>query len=102
VKITKETINFQIVETEEIINLKGVWQPMSPKQISILPEGQRSWSWFTIHCNSGSKINIDDIISKDGTRFRVMQRLSYPEYGYYEYHVCLDYQVPSGELYDRS
>ena len=101
IKITKKTVNFKIVEEEVELETRGVWQPMSARQLSILPEGQRSWSWFTLHTLPDLNVNMDEIIAREGFRYRVMQKLSYPEYGYYEYHLCLDYQVPSGETYDR-
>lgn len=101
-KIKKTSENFEV--KEEKINLKGmgVWQPMSFRNKSILPEGQRAWSWFTVHSHSDLNLDIDDIIERYGVKYRLMNKGSYPEYGYFEYNVCLDAQASGISAYDRS
>lgn len=95
--ITKTTVNFQLVETMEDVYFMGVWQPFSPEQLMMKPEGQRSWSWFTAHTQTCLFLKTDDLINyapdcTTGTkRFRVMARLDYSKYGYYEYHLVEDY-----------
>lgn len=89
--ISKETVNFKIVEKETPINFEGVWQPFSPQQLSQKPAGQRDWKWFTVHAHTSLDLRPDEIISYIGTRYRVMARMDWKEYGYIEYHLIEDY-----------
>jgi hypothetical protein len=90
-RITKTTQNYIVIETKEDVSFQGVWQPFSPKQLTIKPEGQRSWSWFTCHAEPGLVLLPDEIISYLGVQYRVMAQNDYRLYGYVEYHLIQDY-----------
>lgn len=89
--ITKTIVDYEVKETKTTVSTKGVRQPMSAQQLAIKPEGQRSWRWETLHCLPDIKLKIDDIVIFDGVEYRVMQKWNWPEYGYYEYHICEAY-----------
>lgn len=89
--ITKTVKNFEVVETTTDVTFQGVWQPFSARQLALKPEGQRSWSWFMVHSTTDLSLNNDDVIKYRGVQYRVMANNNYVEYGYYEYHVVLDY-----------
>lgn len=95
--IHSKTVNYEVIEEVEKISSKGVWQPYSARQISILPEGQRAWSWFMIHVLPNVKLDIYDRIEYEGEAYRVMRKTDYSKYGYYEYDVIYDYQYPIEE-----
>lgn len=89
--ITKQIVNFEVVETTQDVTFEGVWQPFGPEQLKIKPEGQRSWSWFMVHSKTPLPLKNDDVMKYRGVQYRVMEVGNYNEYGFYEYHVILDY-----------
>lgn len=90
-KIIKEVVNFQVVETQVITNFMGVRQPMKPKDLEIMPEGQRAWSWEMIHAYPDLVLAVDDIIYFNGVPYRVMNKHDWTEYGYLRYDIKQDY-----------
>lgn len=92
IQIVKTVVNFQVVETPTKIDFQGVWQPFSPKQLALLPEGQRAWSWFMCHADPNLKLDTDEIIKYEGQNYRVMANNDYTHYGYREYHLVQDYR----------
>jgi hypothetical protein len=71
-------------------------QPFTAEQLEIKPEGQRSWKWSTIHTLTDMKLNNNDQIIFDGVKYKVMAKLDYSRFGYYEYH-CIEGYIPDGE-----
>lgn len=97
-KITKEQVAFNTVERGVDIKFRGVWQPLSPQQLRIKPEGQRNWKWFMCHSDVDLELNTDEVIKYEGTQFRVMSKKDYVKYGYYEYHLVDDYTGSGPEV----
>lgn len=91
IQIVKTIINFQSVETQVPTTFQGVWQPFTDQQLTLKPEGQRSWKWFMLHAQPSLILKPDDIVSYQGEKFRVMSKRDYKEYGYIEYHCIGDY-----------
>lgn len=91
VQIVKSVVNFQNVETPTVIDFQGVWQVMSPQTLQMKPEGQRKWKWFTVHAQIGVPLEPDDVITYQGTQYRIRDKIDYKEYGYEEYHLIQDY-----------
>ena len=89
--ITKVSEGFKIVEQEEVVSFMGVWQPMGAQKLMMKPEGQRDWKWFTCHSDTSLELKPDDKISYKSAEYRVMEKLDYTEYGYYEYHIVEGY-----------
>lgn len=96
-KILKQVIGFQVLETPEPINFRGVIQPFTERQIFLKPEGQRAWTWFLVHSDPVLTLQVDDIIVSltrdilNGKQTRVMARRDYKLYGYVEYHLVQDW-----------
>jgi hypothetical protein len=89
--IQKTRKNFKIIEVPTETNFKGVWQPLSARQVSQKPEGQRAWSWFLVHSCTTLILLPDEVIIYKGIKYRVKAQTDYSEYGYIEYHLILDY-----------
>ncbi len=92
ITINKVIVNFEVYEIWTQNAFQGVLQPFTTKQLQIKPEGERDWSWFTIHATPDLELSNDDIIYIDNTAYRVMGLLDYSKYGYIEYHAIQDYQ----------
>lgn len=90
--ITKTNEAFQVKETSELIDFQGCWQPFKLQDLMMKPEGQRQWRWFMLHTDIDLELAPDQIVEYFGERFRVLQKNDYGRYGYYEYHLCQDYQ----------
>lgn len=89
--ITKIVERFNVKEEVVTIHSRGVIQPLSAQQLNMKPEGQRLWKWLQVHCLPDLILKIDDRVTYDGMRFRVMAKSDYSRYGYLEYHLCEDY-----------
>lgn len=96
--VTKETVNFQAVETSEDINFQGVWQPLTERQLQLKPEGQRAWSWFWLHADPSLTLQVDSVIKYLGIQYRVMSHKDYRLYGYVEYHLVEDWTDSGPEV----
>lgn len=72
----------------------GTIQPLSPNQIELKPEGQRSWQWYQVHCrtNDASLLLPNDIITYIGQTYKIMGQNDYSLNGMVEYHAIKDYQ----------
>lgn len=89
--VAKEIVGFQVLETPNPINFRGVMQPFAERQLYLKPEGQRAWSWFLLHCDITLALNVDDVVLWRGKQTRVMARKDYNLYGYVEYHLVQDW-----------
>lgn len=83
-RVYEETTNFEI---------RGVIQPLSPEQLEIKPEGERSWVWKMLHCQPSLPVKTDDLVTIKGIRYRVNSLTGYDEYGYAMYELVQDYQT---------
>ena len=89
--IGKSVEAFQAVETETPLNFRGVIQPYSERQLTLLPDGQRSWTWLQLHADPSLKLETDDVVIYLGVRTRVMGLKDYTIYGYIEYRLVQDW-----------
>lgn len=89
--VTKTIVNFQLVETGDDINFQGVWQPFSPQQLALKPIGERDWKWFMVHASPNLALTPDQVITYQGTQYRVKEKLDYTNYGYVQYNLIEDY-----------
>lgn len=92
IKLSKNIVNHEVVEYEDKICLMAVRQPMNAQTLELKPEGQRQWKWETIHALPDVELMPDDRIKFDNSKYRVMEKLDFTEYGYIEYHIVQDYE----------
>lgn len=94
-KRTQSVDGFGNVTDQDIyISFRGTIQPLSPRQIALKPEGQRSWTWLQIHCLATSlDLRPNDRISWNGAIYKVMALLDYSLNGFIEYHLVRDFQT---------
>ncbi len=91
VRVLKETIGFQVVETATDVNFQGVIQPLSKRQLMLKPEGQRAWTWLTLHADPVLTLQVDEVVNYLGKQTRVMARANFALYGYVEYELVQDW-----------
>ena len=75
-------------ETVEVIRdqkTRGVMQPFRPQQLVLKPEGERQWKWFMLHAETDLILATNDTVVYRGTRYTVMEKTDYSEYGYVQY-----------------
>lgn len=89
--LVKTVSGFQVVETEVPISFKGVWQPLSGRQLMLKPEGERAWDWYWLHSDPTLNLKVDDIIVYLGTQYRVMSLKDYTLYQYKEWTLVQDW-----------
>lgn len=94
--ITKTTTGFQVYEDGSDINFWGLIQPLSGRQLMMVPEGQRNWNWIAVYAQAAPegavlKLKVDDLIVYLGTQYRVMAEKNYSIYSYVYYELVEDY-----------
>jgi len=92
-KIAKQVINGDVEETEVPVNFQGMIQVLSPYELSIKPEGERSWNWINMFCDYAN-FKVDDKFIYNDTTYRVMKKHFWQDlgYGYYQYECIRDYE----------
>jgi hypothetical protein len=93
VKVSQSNQNFEVTETNNPVNFQGTWQPMSKEKLKILPEGQRSWKWFTVHSTTELPLKTNDKIRYQNVKYRIMDKGDYSLYGFFEYDLVDDYDA---------
>jgi len=86
--VGKEIVDHLVVETYISKRSFGVRAPLRPQELALKPEGQRAWRWEQIHALPGLGLAIDDIVVFSDTRYRVMSKQNFSEYGYVLYDIC--------------
>lgn len=80
-------------DTAQPLSFYGTIQPLKPREIELKPEGQRSFTWLQIHCQTNATTLIPgDSIKWKGQLYKVMARIDYSLNGYVEYHIIKNYQ----------
>jgi hypothetical protein len=89
--LVKTAVGFQAVENATPINFRGTIQPFNQRQLMLKPEGERAWTWFTLHSDPVLTLQVDDVVKYLGKQTRVMGRKNFSLYGYVEYEIVQDW-----------
>lgn len=73
--------------TKQLINVRGVVQPPSDRDLKILPEGSWAWEWLMLHCLPDTQIEVNQFVRYDGTVYKVMKKKDWSKYGYVRYYL---------------
>lgn len=93
--IVKSVSNFQVVETPTTTAFWGTIQPFSDTQLKMLPEGQRTqWQYYIMHCEPAIILKPDDVVNYLTVQYRVLAQKDNKLYGYNEYTLITDWEVP--------
>ncbi len=92
IRVAKIIEGFQVIETPDPVSFQGVIQPFTERQLMQKPEGQRAWTWFTVHADPVLTLQVDDVGTYLGVQTRVMSRKDYLIYGFVEYSWCQDWE----------
>lgn len=91
VRVGKVVDEFIVTETPTDIDFQGVIQPFGARQLAMKPEGQRAWKWWMLHAQPGITLEPDEVVSYQGTQYRVRSQNDYGLYGYVSYELTEDY-----------
>lgn len=94
--VSKTIQDREVIEVQRKLECRGVIQPFGARELKIKPEGERSWGWKMLHTTPDVDLRPDDEFFIGPTRYRVMSKLGYPEYGYIQYELIQDYQPTRG------
>ena len=89
--VKKQSVGFQGLETPLPVNFQGVVQPFSERQLLLKPEGERAWTWLTLHAEPSLILQVDDVVEYYGKQTRIMSRKDFSLYGYVEYTMVQDW-----------
>ena len=92
IKVVQKVIEGDLSTQEVKIEFRGVVQPLRDEQLSLLPEGQRSWEWLWIHAVAGTlNLETGDKIKFQGKTYKITSKKDYSLNGYIEYQMVRDY-----------
>jgi len=89
----KRQQDFETVESYQQMNVAIFRTPVSQK-LDMKKEGQRQWKEETIFTDTALNLKPDDIIIFDcanGQKYRILDKIDWASYGYYEYQITSDY-----------
>lgn len=89
--VGKVVSGFVVQETGNPLYFRGVLVPFDTRNLKLLPEGQRYWSWQHLYSDTALSLNVDDVIQYLGTQYRVMNAYDRSLGGYMEYIVVSDW-----------
>jgi hypothetical protein len=91
IKITTSNNGGKIKQNITTIPTIAIVQPLSPQELEIKPEGERSFEWLQVHIrieNFTLNITTGDKIEWQGKKYTIMNDLGYELYGHKQFHVC--------------
>lgn len=91
VRVFKQIVDFEEKEVEQPFTTSGMIQPLSGRELSMKPEGQRSWDWLQLDCENGLELKPDEIVKYRNIKYRVMGTKNYSAFGYAHYELVNDY-----------
>lgn len=90
-KVYKQNNKGYLEEFLNTFRTQGVIQTLSPAQLAMKPEGQRTWQWRKLHTLSEPRLKLDDIIYIYKIRYRVMDMEDNSQYSVISYDLQEDY-----------
>ena len=96
VVVQKEQIAGRTEEINIEIDTKASIQPDNQK-LAIKTEGQRAWKYWTLYALSNLDLIPDQVFVMDGQGYRVLDKVDWSKYGYFQYSVIEDYQYAPKE-----
>lgn len=85
IKSGEETTTYQELQTY------GNLQPFRPRELELLPEGERAWKWHALYSDRSLSLKESDEIEIKGKGYRVMKDADWSAYGYHRYDVVEGY-----------
>ena len=70
--ITKTLVDYEVSESGDKIRFSGIFYPMKNQQISLKPEGQRAWRWWSLI--TSQPLAMDDIVEYSNVQYRVFSK----------------------------
>lgn len=80
------------VLSEIPINFKGTIQPLKTRNLEIHPTEGRAFTWLQIHTRINIALANGDRVKYKNVKYKVMNLNDYSLNGYYEYHLCEEFQ----------
>ncbi len=105
-KITKETVNGQLVETQNQVETVGFLTP-GKRNLRMETFGQRKWNVWTLFTIPNVVLKLDDRIVivnlvKGDTPYRVLGKQDFSESGYIAYDLVEDYDYAIAATTEQS
>lgn len=93
-QVTKTPTAFELVETIVTTTFSGLFMPYSPRELALIPAGQRAWSWYHLFTLLPLTLQVDDVVvfpQLNNKQTRVIYRNDFALYSYLEYKLVQDW-----------
>lgn len=94
VPLTKTAIGYEVSEESTVTPFWGVFMPYSPRDLKLLPEGERAWTFLRLYAQPVLTLEVDDVVifpQLGNKQTRVMSREDWGIYSYVTYVLCQDF-----------
>lgn len=93
-QLTKIVVGFEALEVPVTTTFRGLFMPFSPRDLLLIPEGQRAWTWLHLYTMLPLTLQVDDVVifpQLNNKQTRVMFRNEFALYSYLEYKLVQDF-----------
>ena len=91
IRVGKTPVDHEISEDlSNVVPFDGQLDQQSARQVSLKPEGMRSWRWWNLATTKD--LAMDDMIKNGNVMYRVWHKTDWSRAGYYHYEVYESYQ----------
>lgn len=94
IQIVKSVVGFEVQEVPITTNFWGIFMPLSPRDLQLLPEGQRAWTLYRLYAQPVLTLQVDDVVvfpQINNKQTRIMSREDFALYSYVTYSLCQDW-----------
>lgn len=88
--VTKQIVRGKQQEVTVWKTVRGMRQAMS-ERLAVMKEGERSWRWHVFYFSPDVVLATDDEIVFQNTKFRIMEKTDWAQYGYLQYNAIESY-----------
>ena len=87
----KSVVNGRVQELPNVLSATGVVMAIGHRELKMMPEGQRSWKHKILYTDQPNLLSPDDVVTYQGTTYRVMDAPMDRDYGVSMYLLIADY-----------
>ena len=94
--VGKEIDEYNVIESRVPFRARGIRYPMKAQSLMMRPEGERAWKWETllvIPTEQRLEVGDEVMFGADDTRYRIVAKRDWSEYGYIEFDMCQGYET---------
>lgn len=94
VSVTKKFLNGRVTENRVESMIRGTFEPMSPVEAQLMPEGLRDYAWYNLLTTHHVQLPLDSIVTFMGKDYRIRTAINLLHRGFMKYECLEDFNGP--------